>query len=218
MDKKLIGKALKKASELFDDTPSEQALLAEYQACQRHNDSAGNQIWVSITIMITVNLAVLGLVLINLILTSGPAEGGGRLIIVLLISLLMIYILLLFQKWNIRTDFINKLNWERMRQIEEVMHMLKNWRVHGLDCKYDKKRKREYNTLPDYVKTHIDNLNYLKAKCSLTAKPDKYVSPTSTGLLRFNCILWVLISVWCGVCIIELLIYFFGNIRNFMIN
>lgn len=198
----------KKASELTDDNPSEQFLIAEYQACQTHNGSINSQQWVSITLMITVNLVILGQVITNLVLTGNPYEGHEKLILVLLISILMIYILLLFQKWNVRNDFVAKLNWERAREIEKTKHMLKNWRIHGLDNMKEGKSNDEVDNIP-WLKNHLETINdkYKTGKCSLIAGENKYIRRTTKGTLKFNCILWVLMGVWVIVIALEAFSY-----------
>ena len=123
-------------------TRRDEILLKEYETCQSHNNALGNQSWISISILITVNLLLLGQVIYNLVLTSFPINGHAKLILITVLGLVMIFILLIFQRWDKRVDFQIRLNNERMRNIEEDLdfEIWKNWRVRGLDLYYSKEK------------------------------------------------------------------------------
>jgi len=139
-------------------------LLKEYETCQSHNNALGNQSWISISIIITVNLLLLGQVISNVVLKSSPDIGYSNLIFVVILGIAMIYILLLFKKWNDRVTFHTMINHDRMREIEmEIMQkerawvIQKNWRVRSLDIAYNPKEK-DIKNIPETFKTILEDL------------------------------------------------------------
>ncbi|GAJ22391.1 unnamed protein product, partial [marine sediment metagenome] len=114
----------------------EEILLKEYEVCQSHNNALGNQSWISISIITTVNLLLLGQLIPGLVSKSSTNNGYPDLILLIILGSLLISILLLFRQWDKRVQFMTRLNHERMRGIEtEIMNIKsdwviqKNWRV-----------------------------------------------------------------------------------------
>ena len=105
----------------------EEILLKEYAAYRSHSNSLGSQAWVSVSvsIIVTVNILTMVQVVYNLVLTTTPTGGFGRLVILALIGLVMIAILVFFKQWDKRIDFMVLLNNKRMCQIETILEMWK---------------------------------------------------------------------------------------------
>ena len=185
----------------------EEILLREYETCQSHNNSLGQQAWVSISIIVTVNILAMVQVVYNLVLTTTPTGGFGRLVLVALISFVMIIILGIFKRWDRRIDFTALLNNKRMRQIETTLSMWKNWRVYGCDLRYRKEKggkqaEEEWKTLLGTQQKYIEEL----------FKQEKYVLPTTEGSFwklrwKFDWIFCILIALWSIMIALEALIY-----------
>jgi len=153
--KKLIGKALKKAGELLDDNPSEQVLLKEYEVCQSHVNSLGNQFWISISIFISVNAAILGGITYSLIAKNVTIPNNAQYNtqwLVLLIGLGMILISLLLRFWQRRITFQININNDRMHEIEPKLGMSRNQLIIDLDEYYEEKNRVSTNDLSKKLK------------------------------------------------------------------
>jgi hypothetical protein len=153
----------------------EEILLKEYEACQKHNDSLGQQAWVSISIIITVNLLVLAQIL-SIFVKPVP---WWALVLLIPLGLLMILVLITFKRWDKRIDFMKLLNNERMREIETVLEMWKNWRVYGSDilnrkARGDPQAEKEWAILLQEQREYIEHL-----RKRLTEKGWSYQPPTT---------------------------------------
>ena len=144
--KKLIGKALKKAGELLDDEPSEQALLTEYSSCQQDNIAASSNYWTVTGIFIAVSSALLGGIIYAITSTSSfidvlQSDPTSRLssqnhVTLVLASIMGIIVIMILSSLRLRlrrVRFLQQLNFERMREIESKLGIRKSWRVHGID-------------------------------------------------------------------------------------
>ena len=194
-------------------TREEQAWLVEYQACQSDNNALGNQAWISISILITVNLLLLGQVVYGIVLKSGSITECAELLLVGFLGLAMIIILWIFYRWKKRVDFQVRLNNKRMRDIEEELdfEMWKNWRVRGLDLYYGKGKEhksKEWGKLNAKLKVMIKKLSKSFPQEAEKSKEYelKYEPPSTTGFLKFSCIFILLISLWVGVVFLEVFI------------
>ena len=209
-------------------TPEErQALLVEYQVCQSHNNSLGSQSWVSISIIITVNLLVLAQVVSQIVLKTVPIDGFTNLIVVILLGLLMIFILGVFWRWQKRITFLIRLNNQRMTNIEERLNFTiwKNWRPRGLDLYYSEQEheKKQWKMLDSRLQEMITQLSqsYPKSKVcwwercwkklAFRKKKTKnvefqmnYESPTTGGFPKFKCIFPALMIVWAILIFYEI--------------
>lgn len=192
----------------------EQILLKEYEVCQSDNNAKGNQSWISFSIIITVNLLLLGQVVSNLIMTSSPDAGYSKLIFVIIISLIMITILLLFKQWDKRVSFHIRLNHRRMREIEELIKvekgewlLQKKWSERSLDIHYDPKEKEK---IPDDFKLILDKLREYYPICGKPKGENfqtKYISSVTKDWGNFRYIFLLLIGLWASTMVIEILIY-----------
>jgi hypothetical protein len=141
--------------------PTEQALLAEYQACQEDINSSGNSYWTMAAIFLGISSAIMlglmgGIIINNDLLqllvkstaeTSVPAEIQMLRNIVVVIAIAVILVIACLRLWLKRVTFLQQINYERMRDIESQLGMWKSWRVHGVDhwkvetCDFDKEIK-----------------------------------------------------------------------------
>jgi len=136
----------------------------------------------------------------------------------------MIIILSIFKRWVRRIDFQVWLNNERMRQIETVLEMWKNWRVRGLDLRSHVNRmsrnRNIFNRFLDWLcRDNRDNdESQLEWNYLLPNQRDyiqqlyerhqrRYRRPTTEGCLRFNCIFPILMALWAIVIVMEALTY-----------
>jgi hypothetical protein len=210
------------SSELIqNEEPSEESLLKEYEACQSHNNSLGNQAWISISIIITVNILLLGQVIYNIMLKSFPITGYANLVLVTLLGLVMIFILIIFKLWDKRIDFLTWMNYDRMREIEMRLGMWKNWRVRGLDLKYNPKLQGKWRNLNPNIKSKLNELSLHFPQYSKENKKIKneifemwYKSPTTRGFWKFDNIFHILIGLWAAIVLLEWSIYFCSFIRR----
>jgi len=202
----------------------EEILLKEYEVCQSHNNSLGSQAWVSISILVTVNVLLIGQVVVNIVLKSVPIVGCSKLVLVILIALVMIMILWIFKRWDKRIDFMVLLNNERMRHIETTLGMWKNWRVYGLDLKYGYGTKEDWDVLLPTQRKTIEQFSkryqllpwYKKGKL-------RYEPPTTKGEFwklrwKFDWIFHILIGFWIVTMVLELLIYYCDFVRCCLFN
>lgn len=217
----------------------EDILLKEYEVCQSHNNSLGQQAWVTISILITVNIIAIGQVSYEILQNSFPVVGCLNFILVICLASVMVLILIIFYRWGKRIDFIILLNNERMRQIETKLEMWKNWRVFGLDILdgvykknirifgFDKlifPNKNKVQATKDWQLLDIDQRYYLSAfQQSIKAKSEsssnwKYRQPSNTGPLRFNYIFTILIIAWGIIILLESLTQWCPYIQNAFFN
>ena len=116
-----------------------QAWLTEYQVCQQHNDAIGSQAWVSTTIFLTINVALLGGLVYALMRDLGSSSLELRLIILISFIALSVGIILILKKWVNwlkRMRFTASINYERMGQIERFLGMRKHTMCYELDEEY----------------------------------------------------------------------------------
>ena len=200
---------------------SDEALLKEYEVCQSHNNSLNSQVWVSISILITINLLILGQVISGIILKSVPVGGYANLIFVTLIGLFMIFILRIFWRWNMRVRFQVWVNNHRMQEIEERFSykIRKNWRIRGLDLKYDNKQQAKWNRLDPGLQAIINRLSNIfpKSKKGTVEEQSEYSPPTTGGVLKFEYIFYALFSLWVISIILQALIYC-PAVKDFLFN
>jgi hypothetical protein len=128
MDKKIIGKVLKKAGELFEGEPSEQILLVEYKACQDEAHYYGTTCWTIIGIFLSFITAVVALIIKNILETNDGllnSDANERWVIFGL-SLLAITIIFFLFLWLKRTNKFKDKADERARGIAEQLKMQLN--------------------------------------------------------------------------------------------
>lgn len=194
--KKLVGKALKKVGELLDDTPSEQALLTEYQVCQSHNSSLTTEFWAVTTILLSINVALLGGLFYS-VATSLFGINNPQKILITAIAVVMIFVSVYFAFWLKRLQFLEHIHFVRMREIENLLSLEKSWLVVGLD----KPKNKRPDDFPDKLITKVDRLitsNFPKFHKYKILWPDRFFSRYESpfgGWLVFS-IFMLVIPLW----------------------
>jgi len=188
----------------------EQILLKEYETCQSHINSMDSQSWVSFSILISVNLLLIGQVVYNLVKKSAPINGHAELMIVIGLGVAALIILFIFKHWHKRIRFMVLLNRERMRTIETRLEMWKNWRVYGLDL-FDRKEKCERNAKEEWRQLLLDQQKYIERLKKKTERGGiwKYIKPS-----KFECVFTTLAILWTAIIILENLVYYCPLVRQ----
>jgi hypothetical protein len=170
-------------------------LLKEYEACQQHNISIGNQVWTSTTIFFTASVTLLvGIVYATLTsdVFSKPSctinYYNTPIIIassaITLVGIGMMIIICKWISWLKRQEFLTQVNYERSRDIELNLGMSKNKIAVELDSIFDKKSKITNKQVPDIYWAEIlkvgNNINY--------SKP--------AGFPGLRCMAWTIFSIW----------------------
>lgn len=180
--------------------PSENALLAEYQACQSHNNALSTEFWAVTAIMMSISVALLGGIFYTTISNSAYITLPIK-IFISAIGFGMIFILGFVMFWLKRIQFMERVHHHRMREIEDNLSMEKNWLIHGLDLNHYKK----INEVPDRMKQKVKDLNeiFLSLKPWDTKKFFyRYESPKGSQVVFsiFNSVIlfWILLisSIW----------------------
>ncbi len=199
---------------------NEDALLKEYEVCQSHNNSLSNQSWISISVLITVNMLVLAGVISQIVLNTIPIHEVVYLIMITLLALLMVFILAVFWRWQKRIRLLTWLNNHRMQEIEEELDfkIWKNWRVRGLDLCYredEDKQKKKWDKLNPKLKEMIQQLREQYPQKDKEAKENEnyktmYRLPTTEGRFwkgqfKFEYIFPALMIFW-GFAVIAVLV------------
>jgi hypothetical protein len=176
----------------------EEILLKEYETCQSHNNALGQQSWVSVSILITVNILILSQYVSQILLTNNPINDFAKLFFLIFLGILIISILVIFWLWYKRVTFLQWLNNDRMQDIEKSFgyRMPKNWRARGLDLKYSK-NPNEFNRINPPLQAMINHLSLYYPKYK-NQKQDEvfknwYKSPSNKW---FNAIFPLLILTW----------------------
>jgi ABC-type multidrug transport system fused ATPase/permease subunit len=134
--------------------PSENALLAEYQACQSHNNALSTEFWAVTAIMMSISVALLGgmfyTMMSNIMISNSSIN-----VFISIIGLVIIVILGLVVLWLKRIQFMERVHHVRMREIENCLLLEKNWLVRGLDLYH----KNEINQISERLKAKISVLS-----------------------------------------------------------
>jgi len=168
----------------------EDIFLREYETCHSHNNSIGSEVWISTTVFLSINVALLGGITYG-IMTNGLPTNAKWLVLVLGLGIILIFIKWI--RWLWRMQFLTSINYERMREIEDTLGMEKNWMARGLDLKYDTKQRAEWDKLPDERKNRINKLSE-HYPLKLWKRFPKYARPRGFESLRS--IAWIVIVIW----------------------
>ncbi|MCK4388213.1 MAG: hypothetical protein KAW00_05515 [Dehalococcoidia bacterium] len=112
------------------DKPSEQALLAEYEACQLEANASGSYVFQSGVIYFVTTLALAGTAISYLINADG---GAYRCVLVILLGVFSILALRAWKNYAARQHFIRDVMYDRMRMIQRKLSLRKDLYVHFLD-------------------------------------------------------------------------------------
>jgi len=111
-----------------NDNPLEQALLAEYNACQLEANASGSYVFQSGVIYFVTALTLAGTA-INYLINGGVY----RCVLIILFGALSIAALCAWKNYAARQRFIRNVMYDRMRMIEKELGLRKNLYVHFLD-------------------------------------------------------------------------------------
>ncbi|MFC1929269.1 hypothetical protein ACFLW6_00130 [Chloroflexota bacterium] len=139
----------------------EEILLKEYEVCQSYVNSLGNQFWVSMSIVIPINITAFGWIITK---TLKPANCiSVDLPILIILALIMTVVLWLFWLFFKRIQFLISINNKRMHEIESEIKINgktvieKGWWIKGLDSKYG--NDADFHKLEDYQRDKIQKLS-----------------------------------------------------------
>jgi hypothetical protein len=188
----------------------EEILLKEYELCDEQNRSMSHEIWTSTTIFMSANVILLtGIVYaaISSNLLAGIFSGcryntsiwpqiiplGSILIVGVGIILIFFY----WKGWLKRIKFLTIANYVRMRQIEKILGMRKNWLAFGYDLENDPNLSNPSNPPPEGLEKELEALR----------KEIPYARAAGFGgLIK---IAGIVIWIWgtFGVVILSIMIY-----------
>ena len=177
-----------------ENASSESASLKEYETCQSELNKRGNQFWVSLSIIISINLILLTQST-NVVITNGLSHNVyTNLAAVLILAITMVIINYAFRKWQKRQHYVTQVIYQRMQKIEDGYGMHRNLLINGLDLKNDPDKQSELEKLSDSRKMFIDKLI-----ASYPDLPKKYERPY--GHRVFGRILCILIALWVALAV-----------------
>ena len=100
-----------------------QALAAEYQACQNEAAGAAGWSWQSGLIFFVTSLALAGAIISVLVNTN---FSWYRLVLIISLGIFSIFLLLVWERYLLRQNFIRLVMFYRMEQIERELSLRKN--------------------------------------------------------------------------------------------
>jgi hypothetical protein len=178
-------------------------LLKEYELCEEQSISIGHEIWLATTIFLTVSvMSLTGLIygaMTSNIFSKGNVDTPPQIVtIMILVGIVVVGIgigisLWWWIQWIKRMQFLTRINYARMHEIEGCLGMYKNWLAYGFDLKNNPSAYRDsFCELPKELKEKINTLD----------KNVQYASPAGfRGLIRMA---WTMIGVWGVFTIIVL--------------
>jgi hypothetical protein len=167
----------------------QEILLREYEACQRHNDSIGSQVWTSTTIFLSINVTLLGGLLYGLLTTDVFSIKNldeiiqfqvlGPRIAATVLGLGIIVILCRWSQWLRRMRFHTAANSERMGTIERRLRICKHTIVRKLDLAFKNKKNQTS-----------------EQKHNLKKKREFWEYAPVSGFKGLICIAYTIITLW----------------------
>lgn len=153
---RLFGQLLKKAGEILDDKPSEEALLTEYQVCEADNAANFQGYWTLAAIFFGISSALLAGItygvlsnehLFNVLFCNNePHKTLTAGVIAILLTIANIIILKKLKGWHTRAKFNQSVNLGRMTEIEFKLGMNRWWRILVLDAWSDIEKEKNYKS------------------------------------------------------------------------
>ncbi len=200
-------------------TREEQAWLVEYQVCQQSQNSSTQSYWALSGIFIGFTSALLGGLILGIL--SNPhltqvlfgkeisvIQNNEFLIVGLIawvLSMAVLVILYLLKGWLKRVNFLTYIQYQRMREIEFHLGMLKSFIVQGVDSPADLENElRKLNELDEEKARVIRNKlesYYCRWKSSYQ---NKYEPPSS--MYHHKWIFLTLMSLWALVLLCSLIL------------
>jgi len=188
----------------------EDVLLKEYELCQTETDKNSVNYWTISGIFIGISTALLAAIAAGL--TSNNINKWMIFILVLIFGLAIFSFHLLLYKLLKRINFLNRIDFQRMREIERELRMRKSGLVHGLD---------EWETIPLSYRRSIlgawpdisDTDKELYARRLKNELPNYLIAPivgreVIPWFLIINSILWgIMILLSFSIATIDSIIY-----------
>lgn len=175
--------------EIKEITTSEAALLAEYEVCQQHTNSAAAISWQAIGIILAAALG--GLILV--LLTFKPTLANSILISIIgvLAILLLVCTLSIFR----REAFFRRASRRRMREIETVLGLRSKLYINVLG-NWPKRANNEYwNALPKEEQDKLQNIYIARDK----GAPRLTTSLAISVIFCATVVAWSLLLIWVWV-------------------
>jgi len=183
----------------------QEVLLKEYEICQQDNNSIGSQIWLSASVLMSANVALLAWFAYVIIKELPLPENTEGLVTVpeWLVTVLGIAIIAIFWSWNRwlnRMRFLKFINYERMREIESALGMRKNWRAYGLD-KPEKLTSEEKELLVREIADELGKLGIPMADDLIEWKRKRVRHAPSKGLEGSKGMAMIIMVLW-GILVV----------------
>jgi len=131
----------------------EEISLKEYEVCQQHNNTIGTQAWQATSIFLLVNLGI-----VTFVFQRGT-HNRDSFALVLVIGIIFILISYFWRRWVKRRGFVTKINYQRMREIEEELGLWKNRYVHLL--RELKNKQSSVSTLSSLSRKDMEHIKRL---------------------------------------------------------
>jgi hypothetical protein len=191
-------------------TDDNSALLKEYELCEQHVHSMSHEIWTSTTIFISATVVLLTGIVYATISSDLLADifSGCRyntniwsqlipLFSILIVGIGIILIFFHWIAWLKRMKFLTVVNYVRMRQIEKILGMRKNWLAFGYDLEDDPNLSNPSNPPPEGLEEELE----MKRKEIPYARAAGF-----DGLIK---IARIIIGIWgtFGAVILSIMIY-----------
>jgi hypothetical protein len=192
---------------MASETPSERALLAEYEVCQREASDCVHASWQSGIVFFVTTLTLAGTVIYGLLNTD---VSTYRLIIVMVLGFFSIAILCVWMRYLTRQHLIRRIMFDRMVNIEKELNLRKSSYVRFVD----------YATEEDWNDWENGKWFPLKEaeRKQLWAK---YINESGRRPQGYALTIWIArsaIIAWGIFMLSELLIHFCPVVRCWFIN
>jgi len=158
----------------------QQVLLKEYEICQQDNSSIGNQIWLSASVLMSANVALLAW-FAYVIIKELPLRENTECLVLGLVTAVGMAIIAIFYcwiRWLNRMQFLKFINYERMRDIETALGMWKNRRAYGLDNREERTCQEE-----ELMKMRRKDVHHAPSKGLEGSKPMAIITMVLWGIL-----------------------------------
>ncbi len=185
-----------KESSIDAEEPSEQALLTEYQVCQKEACECSQATWQSGVIFFVTALALAAAIISRI---TSADYNIYRLFLIAVFGTFSIVLLIVWDKYIIRQNFIRWVMFHRMEMIERQLKMRKNLYTSFLD-----------ETLKDCPLSKEDQNR-------LTNIFGKRHGRKPQGLKWTRLTVWVTIAAWALFMIWELIVFLSPSFRSWVI-
>jgi hypothetical protein len=202
------GEAIKGGKvEMINEKPSEKALLAEYEVCQREASDCVHASWQSGIVLFVTTLTLAGTVIYGFLNTD---TSTYRLMIILILGFFSIALLYVWIRYLTRQHLIRRVMFHRMAEIEKELNMCKSSYVHFVDHaqegNWDDWEDGKWSPLKATERNQLWN------------KYNKESGRGPKGYALTTLMAWFAITAWGIFILCEFLINNNSVIRNWFIN